>query len=108
MTTIKWLVDPYSLTYVRESRAYTEQRQGKIKLAKGCTLVAYEQDVPPTRYQNGFTFYQRRYWWLKNYDWDIAHSLRGLYSPRGRRAPSEAVVPSSISVDRESTPFVWG
>ena len=106
MTTIKRLLEPSSLTYVRESRATTDNPYGKIKLPKGFTLVAFEEHVPPVYLDDDEPpVYLRRYWWLKGYDWDIAHDLQGVYSPKNKQAPNEAVIPSSIAIGRKSQRF---
>lgn len=78
-----WLRDPTTFRYVREGRALTTRRHGRLGLSPGDVLVGYAEHRKRGR---GIQPYSRRFWWLKPRDLE----------PSGTR-PVEAIDPSSIA-----------
>jgi hypothetical protein len=97
---IVWLDDPLKFTYLRETiLILTAPRHIKLKTPLFVyqeKIVGYEINTP----RDSYGCYIRRVWWLKTYDRDIDPD--GSYKYHW---PHEAVVPSSISIERKSTSY---
>jgi len=100
---IVWLRDPLTFRYLRESQYMTTWRRGQIRRPYNGILVGY---AVQRKHGQSVQAYVRRYWWLKNHDRDLDHG--GVYGAdtwaRGP-APTEAVVPESVSVGCKSEQY---
>ena len=101
MIEIIWLEDPTKYQYLRETiLSLRSPRQIPLKrnlFSDQYKIVGYEiftKHIP-------HPLYNRRIWWLKTYDRDADPA--GVYRDD---CPSEAVIPSSISVDKKSVSYM--
>lgn len=96
-TNIVWLHDPLRFKYLRETLCLFTRGRGHIRdpYPPPWLLVGYAE----VRRSGGRGMYQRRVWWLKDYDYD--YDPGGLYATGW---PMEAVDPASIRIGVPSAP----
>lgn len=102
-TEIVWLEDPLNFTYLRETKwCSLKPKQIRLKTpiwGEQAEIIGYEI-FHREQGESAQSTYTRRVWWLKKHDLDI--DPNGIYK---NNQPSEAVIPSSISVGKKSAPY---
>ncbi len=93
--TIVWIEDPRKWEYLRESTIFCGKRRG---LPPGSgniwRLVGYEELAPSAKSMSTTSrIFQRRVWWLKNYDRGCPDELEGY---RKLAMPCEAVLTKDL------------
>ena len=98
-TEIVWVEDPLTYLYLREDTYLTTApRNFPVRTwlrRSGYRVIGYE--VMEHEKGTGRTAYRRRFWYLKSHDRDL--DPEGVYK---YLTPTEAVIPSSKGLDRES------